>query len=176
MDTWKTWCIVCAYISNLYLSASLVSLEIQWISVNFNEFQWFWMDCIAFMCACMGVHTNSSWLLGNPGWLCVHTYEIYIYQQALFLHKLCGFQWISIDFIDFQRIPLHLCMHLLVFSLTHDGYSEIEVGCVWIDMRSISISKLCFFGNSMDFHEFHWISLIFIGFHSIYVCICGCSH
>ena len=60
------------------------------------------MDFVAFMYACKGVHTNPSWLLGNPDWLCVHTYEIYIYQQVWFLGKFIGFHWFSIDFIVFM--------------------------------------------------------------------------
>ena len=77
---------LCVHTYEIYIyQQSLFLLEIQWISIDFIGFQWFSMDFIQFMCACMGVHTNPSWLLGNPGWLCVPTYEIYIYQQAWFL-------------------------------------------------------------------------------------------
>ena len=69
------------------------------------------MDFIAFMCACMGVRTNPSWVFGNLGWLCVHTYEIYIYRQSLFLLEIQwismdfnGFHWMSLDVNDFQWI------------------------------------------------------------------------
>ena len=62
-------------------------------------------------------------------------------------------------------------VHVWVFTLTHHGYLEILVGCLCIHIKSISISQLSFFRNSMDFTGFQWISMIFNGFCTIFVCM-----